>query len=158
MKIIFLDIDGVIATTKQFLLSKKSKTYIKEYDVYPFDKGCVEILNEIIDRTDAQIIISSDWQMYYNLDQLKDIFKINGVSRLPLDVTGLEGDEILIEEERAYNIKNYYMKNQKLIDKYVVIDDLSLHNYIPESNFFQTKPDEGLKQCDLKNKIIKFLI
>lgn len=47
MKIIFLDIDGVISTEKSH---------------YTLDKDACDLLGKIIDATDANIVISSSWR------------------------------------------------------------------------------------------------
>ena len=47
MKIIFLDIDGVISTEKSH---------------YALDKDACDLLGKIIDATDAKIVISSSWR------------------------------------------------------------------------------------------------
>ena len=47
MKIIFLDIDGVISTEKSH---------------YALDKDACNLLGKIIDATDAKIVISSSWR------------------------------------------------------------------------------------------------
>lgn len=52
MKIIFLDIDGVLNSEEWF---KKRKNY-------DIDPEKVELLKEIVDRTGAQIVLSSTWR------------------------------------------------------------------------------------------------
>ena len=61
MKIIFLDIDGVLCTAKSVGLLK---TNIDGRLAKQFDPDCVVRLNHITDATGAQIVISSSWRLY----------------------------------------------------------------------------------------------
>ena len=54
MKVIFLDIDGVLIN-KASLLNVESS--------YVPDEKCVQQLNELINRTDAKIVVSSCWRI-----------------------------------------------------------------------------------------------
>lgn len=53
MKIIFLDIDGVLA------LAFGSMKRNNKWDAYPFDKKAVKVLNKILKETGAEIVLSS---------------------------------------------------------------------------------------------------
>ena len=162
--IIFLDIDGVLATNKQYNLNAVNFMHKNEWAnklkvKYPFDKGCVDIFNEILTETGAEIVLSSDWKYYYTLDQLDIIFKENSVIKSPIDVTT---DDMVsmsyLEKNRAYQIKTYIKTNKN--EKYVIIDDLNLYNFYEslENNFVRTYNSEGLKQLGVNDKIIKLLI
>ena len=159
-KIIFLDIDGVLATVRQFNLNKGAKTYINEYDTYPFDKKCVKIFNEVLERTDAEIVLSSDWQYFYKKKEIDDIFKINEVIKSPIAFTSDLKTKGKIEhpyDNRVYMIKAYHMENQHRISNFVVIDDLDLSGAFGE-NFIYCKSDfEGIKLTGLKDKMINKL-
>jgi histidinol phosphatase-like enzyme len=61
IKFLFLDIDGVINSTKYFdkhprLYAPKTK---KEQDLAEFDKETISLVNQIIEATDCEIVISS---------------------------------------------------------------------------------------------------
>ena len=70
MKYIFLDIDGVLACDAQMYTNakkfQKKREWAKELNVlYPFDPICVKVLNEILEATGAEIILSSDWKKFW---------------------------------------------------------------------------------------------
>ena len=45
---IFLDIDGVLATTHQYYTNRKK--WHEMYDCYRFDEKCVKVFNDIIEK------------------------------------------------------------------------------------------------------------
>jgi hypothetical protein len=165
MKTIFLDIDGVLVTYKQYVMNKKKfqdkNPIAKELNIsYPFDPKCVKIFNEILDETGANIVLSSDWKELFNLKELDKIFKFNGVNKSPIDVTISElasfGNQTM---NRAFQIGEYVTRNN--ITNYVVIDDLNVGKYMvitnEENKFVLTNDFEGIKQLSIKNKIINIL-
>lgn len=161
-KIIFLDIDGVLATEKEYFRVRRKLW--KKYDIanklqipYPFNEGCVKILNYIIKETDAELVITSDWRIHWTLEELCEIFKFNGVEKMPIGTTD-KGSLLYtsqLEKERIDQIDEY-IKNNK-IKNYVIIDDLNLNEIIGFNRFVKTNSFEGLKQTNVKEKIIKFL-
>jgi hypothetical protein len=160
MKVIFLDIDGVLATNKEFATNRtkfrEKHLWAKELRVpYGFNKGCVDVFNEILDKTNAEIVISSDWRFHWDLDELDSIFKANGVKKSPMFGTIKNKRKMSseLEDDRVYQINEWIKFNNP--DKWVAIDDMNLSSLGP--NFFRTKGSEGLKQTGLKNKIIKSL-
>jgi hypothetical protein len=76
-KYIFLDIDGVLNTRKSIelpMLDDKN---------HRFDPACVEALNNIIEETDAKIVITSSWRNNLgsdeaNLNWIRNIFYVRG--------------------------------------------------------------------------------
>ena len=162
---IFLDLDGVLATHKQYMMNRKKfwdkNPIAKELRIpYPFDPKCVKIFNEILDETGADIVLSSDWKYHWNLVYLDKIFKFNGVNKSPIDTTINEGVSFSnITKNRAYEIGEYIQRNN--ITNYVVIDDLNISNFMSitgdEDKFVLTNNFEGLKQSNIKEKIIKIL-
>lgn len=164
MKIIFLDIDGVLATHLEY--SRPRHKFQDKYDVartlrvpYPFNAKCVEIFNEILEKTGAEIVLSSDWRMHWDLEELDQIFKLNGVIKSPIDVTHQYKRKMSssLEDDRGHQILTWIEKNNP--DIWVAIDDLKIWSFDPEylDKFFLTRDQEGLKQLSLKDKIIKKL-
>ncbi len=151
-----MDIDGVLATVKQYNLTNQSKTWLQKYNVYPFDPKCVKIFNEILEKVDADIIISSDWRVEFTLEELADIFKINGVIRPPMGVTPQYPTSMShYSKNRAGEIMKYVTDN-KIGKNWIAIDDLNLNLWLDE-HFFMCKSEwEGIKQSGLKQKILNY--
>lgn len=157
MKILFLDIDGVL-NSKQWHNSDNCKAFgtsVKRF----FDPVRVEYLNRIVTETETRIIISSSWRIIRSLQNLQDLFK-------SIDFTGriLGKTEILSTFEpdtpnlRGVEIKNWIKDNQKHFKtpiKYVILDDEDDFLKEQKKYFFQTNPDIGL-DISTTEKIIAF--
>jgi len=162
MKVIFLDIDGVLATSKEFFRNtgkfwEKNPAMAELKVPYPWNEECVEILNDILDKTNAVIVLSSDWKLHWSIDDLKGIFTWNKVKKYPIAVTVRDMfAEPELEKERVYEIMDYVRSMN--IENYIVIDDMNLGQFMDDkSKFVRTISGQGLKQTGLKEKIIKKL-
>jgi hypothetical protein len=174
MKIVFLDHDGVMCLSTEWggRMKKIKKWKLDNPDcngyvndpLIPahvkmdnFNTKAVKILNEILELTDAEIVVSSDWKLHNTLEQLQDMFKEYGVIKSPIDVTP---DKILkkmsdLESNRVSEI-NEWLINHPEVTHWVAIDDLDLSE-LP--NFVHTKKmKEGIKQSGIKEQILKFLL
>lgn len=154
---IFLDFDDVMATTSQYYGKKRHPIF---NTVYPFDPKCVKVLNSIIEIVNPIIICSSDWKLHFNIETLNHLFEWNGVNGKITDVTSsLWGNGFTklsqLDECRATEIKLFADKNN--ITNFVAIDDLNLFNWLPDNFVHCTRPNEGIKQSGVKDKIIKIL-
>jgi len=155
---LFLDIDGVLATTHQYLTNRKK--WNPEYNRYKFDEGCVKVFNQILEKHPMTIVISSDWKLNYSLEALNRIFEINNVKAKVLDITpNLWGVEYFslsqLEECRSREIIKYVMENQ--IKKFWAIDDLDLSKWLPDNFIHTPRANEGIKQSGIKDKIYKLI-
>jgi len=139
---IFLDIDGVLATNQA---PKISKSLWYNERAYPFNKHCVNILNQILEKTNAELILSSDWRRVFDLNELDKIFKFNKVVKSPIAITS-------ILFNRDNEIREYMMVNK--LSKFVIIDDSLLVGY--KERLIKTNPEKGLQMEHLR-KIIKLL-
>lgn len=199
MKVIFLDNDGVICLGQQHggrfkkqkkwegrKLSMKPQEIPIEYRFDDFDKGAVKVLNEILEQTGAEIVVSSDWKKHANLQELGDYYESQGIIKRPIDMTELfhytnwyaEGfipkdfpwyrmDSL--EQERHFEIK-YWLENHPEATHWVAVDDLNMGIHIENSTYGPHDRDwglenfvwtprlfEGIKQTGIKDKIIKYL-
>lgn len=67
-KIIFLDFDGVLVTDRSQMQHWEANGIVRDSHGALFDTGCVKCLKEIIDTTDADIVVSSTWKMEMGLE------------------------------------------------------------------------------------------
>lgn len=162
MKVIFLDIDGVLNTgiyaihyfdiCKHFGLSRKGAKDLRhglrdEFGSH-FDNRCVQLLEYIIEETGAKIVISSTWRGSGE-EVMKSLWEKR---KLPGEVIGIT--PFLNNSDRGYEIERWLKYNE--VDNYVIIDDDS--DMLPEQSdsFVQTDGEYGLTLKDA-NKVIDIL-
>lgn len=155
MKVIFLDHDGVICLSSEHGSRFKKKTKFDK-----LNKKAVKVLNEILEKTDAEIVVSSDWRLHATLQELQDLYKEEGIIKIPMGVTteykpSKMGDLYDLEYRRIREI-NMFMKSHPEIENWVAVDDLEM--FALGDNFVHCpKRLEGIKQLGIKEKIIKIL-
>lgn len=139
MKILFLDIDGVLCLPQQYGSRFKKRTTFDSWDA-----KCVRALNQIIETADCELVISSDWREHASLGTIQDLFSDRGVVKTPIAYTQIIG-------KREFEIHNYLINNT--VSSWCAVDDLNLEL----SNFVRTKEMTGIKPPHIKEKIIKLL-
>ncbi len=123
IKLIVLDIDGVLNSTK-FM------QYCHDNGVDPddqIDPKAVALINELVKKTGAKIVISSCWRLPFvdsnNLDGLKEILVTrNGISD---DIIGMTPDGFVTNcrKIRGDEIQTWLDDCGLDIDSFVIIDD-----------------------------------
>lgn len=127
MKIIFLDIDGVLNDEQTFI---DIHNYWEEtgYRKLEIDINMVKRLKKIIDATDAKVVLSSSWRFGWDLiadgnciprvkqdKELNDILLYHGIkvySKTGRSKDGQRGKEI-----------SEWLDNHSGIESFVIIDD-----------------------------------
>jgi HAD domain in Swiss Army Knife RNA repair proteins len=190
MKVIFLDHDGVICLSTEWggrykkqakwggrKLSMSNREIPVEYRFDNYNKKAVKILNEILEKTGAEIVISSDWKLHGTLEELGNYYESQGIIKRPIDVTPNLGkctwynDKVWIwsprwdlEMTRVIEIKQY-LHDHPEVTHWVSIDDLDMGKNGESwkdwglDNFVLTPMgNEGIKQSGIKEKILSFLM
>lgn len=119
VKIIFLDIDGVM-NSRQFYLSFEEGEMIP-----PVDPICVKNLRMLVERTGAGIVLSSSWRGGWE-PRREDTMEY---TLLLVDALALEGLEIsdktifLDDEKREAEVRHYLRHAPEKVEGYVILDD-----------------------------------
>jgi len=147
MKVIFLDVDGVLNTPK----------LIKKFGFDFIDHILVALVARIVRETDAKIVLSSTWRV-----QEKD--KSVAIQSLAQHNLELHDCTPIIErgvgawEEggwvRRHEEIQEWLKQNPNVQKFAIIDDLD--DACIEGSFFQTEEDVGLT-VEIAEKIIEHL-
>jgi hypothetical protein len=164
-------------------LSMTGREIPLEYRFDNFDKKAIKILNEILEEIGAEIVVSSDWRFHANLEELGEYYLSQGIIKKPIGVTDMFKDifpsewsqlrfRADLELERSMEIQ-HWVDNHSEITNWVAIDDLDMSvQFLGDrfsardgsdskpglTNFVHTpRSSEGIKQCGIKEKIIKFL-
>ena len=189
MKVIFLDLDGTICLSNNW--GGRSKKWAKYRSENPetskfindapvevrfddFDKKAIKVLNEILEETGAEIVVSSDWRCHANLEELGEYFLSQGILKKPVGVTKMLGQcnqpenypwlrKWDVEQSRSLEILQYLFDHPE-VTQWVAVDDLDMGKNGEEwkdwglDNFVLTPSrTEGIKQSGIKEKIIKIL-
>lgn len=126
MKIIFLDIDGVLNnmnyTIYIFEMLGRDKAYeIMHNDLDIFDPISLDLLCKLIEhfKDDIKIVLSSTWRLNQKgIDKVKEKIFNNLGYEIPFDVTKRHKDMI-----RGFEIEEYLIRNKMLSSNYIIIDD-----------------------------------
>ncbi|QJI52419.1 hypothetical protein [Psychrobacillus phage Perkons] len=112
MKLIFLDIDGVMNSG----FSKRSDKHFS----LAFDDNAVTNLKQILERTGAMIVVSSTWRLGEAIKSLKeDIFIHYGLDKYIVGVTPYYQETI-----RGLEIADYLAhQHNQVIESFVILDD-----------------------------------
>jgi hypothetical protein len=193
MKILFLDHDGVICLStewggrfkKQRESGRKLTQSINSLPVVArfdnFNKEAIDILNEILEETNVEIVVSSDWKRWATVEEMGEYYESQGLKKKPIGFTKyLQDCEVPqnfpwsrtydLEQSRSLEIKQY-LKDNPEITHWVAVDDLNMG--IPQANEtwgqivmdwgltnFVLTPNgiEGIKQLGIKENILKYLL
>jgi hypothetical protein len=197
MKILFLDHDGVICLSnnwgsryqkqKKWGDRKLSMNLLEiplEYRFDNFDKKAVKVLNSILEETGAEIVVSSDWKRWANVEEMGEYYEQQGIIKKPIDFTPNLNecnwhDDFYVngfpwsrqwdlEQCRCIEIRQYLI-NHPEVTHWVAVDDLRMgkngiafnmefeHDWGLDNFVHTPKGDEGIKQLGIKEKILKFL-
>ena len=135
MKIIFLDVDGVLnnSTWAKRMIDEGVRVYAEDI----LEDRAIELLKQIVDATGADVVISSTWRgdpvaMDHLLIQLNahGIWPIGATPRTNL--------------KRGDDISQWLEKNDGYVDAYVILDDDS-DMTVHMDHLVQTSFEHGLR-------------
>lgn len=159
MKIIFLDIDGVLNNTDALEAERCSMgegMWRGELtcEASGFDPENVKQLKRVLEIVPAHIVISSSWRRLHTLDQLRTVFENWGISRdrilgaTPQTRSGHRGKEISLWIKM-------FTRNGRKIKNWAIVDDDT--DFLPEQPLFRTSFQKGLTE-NIANDLIEWLI
>lgn len=170
MKIIFLDIDGVLNTINTFRLRKEEYKKTGKY-ILAIDECRVGYLKRIIDESEAKIVLTSAWRRDFikkenkiiaveeNAKKLQELFLKYDIEIY--DIVSVDyGDR-----NREQQIKEWLEKRDD-IDNYIIIDDelctyKDLANRVIKTKFMNSNIEDetglGLSEnhIDIAIKLLK---
>jgi hypothetical protein len=132
--VVFLDIDGVLAP-------------IRRWDRYgDLDPACIQVLNEIVMRGEAGVVVSSTWRYGRTIAELQAMLDAEGFAGRVLDKTptGAAGTD------RGDEIAAWLAAHP--VEGYVIIDDHADMGAL-RPRLVQTHPAQGLQPADAPRAI-----
>ena len=149
MKVIFLDIDGVM-NNNPFIVKTQHEEGFQAY-MSKFDPGCVKNLNRILDAVpDAKIVVSSSWRLHYKTNSsLRRLLMENGIDAGRfVGVTPKRG----VHPEARGNEIELWLREHDIVESLVILDDDSdMAHLLPR--LVQTDIESGLTEKDADKAI-----
>lgn len=150
MKVIFLDVDGVL-NNETLAAEIGWGGHFEEYEEATRDRirwfqKSVDNLRSIVEETDSQIVISSTWRVHFSVKKFKEMFAVYGWDNAPvIDRTPIT------RKSRGIEINRWLVDHK--VEGYVIIDDYP--DFLPEQNshFVETDPNIGLTDDDTHRAI-----
>ncbi len=146
-KIIFLVFDGVLNSDSNYRrLQMEGKLTRDEFGTL-FDPKCVERLNEIIQSTQAQIVVSSSWRYVHDIATIRTMWKKR---KLPGTLESYTPTDLIIDptENFAKGMEiGQWLKRSNLDEdncRYVIIDDEQQFYSFQQPYFICTTPRNWL--------------
>lgn len=136
MKVIFLDIDGVL----------NNSTLLYHYGSEFIDGDMTELFAKIVLSTEAKVVLSSSWRLEdWSRKMVEEA----------LDVYGVEIMDITPSMPRVRRCREIarWLKEHSEVDEYAIIDDDPNAGVGMEFNFFMTDPEKGLDMKTAKSVI-----
>lgn len=140
MSSIFLDIDGVLNSTRSVVASRNTE-YVSytERHYAELDPVAVNLIRKLVDKTNASIIISSSWRILYKEVQFfRDLFNYFGWSSAPVVGLTPRTDSSF----RGQEIQQYIDCDDFFSAPYVIFDDDG--DFYEHQPLIRTDPKIGL--------------
>lgn len=143
-KLIFLDIDGVL-NCNDTINKPRWKDNEEGQKNYFLDEDLIQLLNYVIKRTGAKVVVSSTWRKLYEQEHLQTILEDYGFEGEIIGMTGACCSGI-----RGVEILNYVKENDGQLghysdfNSYVILDDDSDMLIWQKDNFVNTDGRVGL--------------
>jgi hypothetical protein len=133
-RVVFLDIDGVLAP-------------IRRWDRYgDLDPACIQVLNEIVTRGGADVVVSSTWRYGKSIAELQTMLDAQGFTGRVLDTTPTGAPGADRGEEIAAWLAAHAVRGYVIIDDHADMGDL-------RTRLVQTHPAQGQQPADARHAI-----
>lgn len=155
-KVVFLDIDGVLNSN---LWNESHQREISDGTLIDMEK--IRLLSKLIQSTNSKIILHSGWKYWFDSD-LKPLCREAENLRSLLEKEGLTIADITpdhateeIKKSRKFSLVKAdemlaWLAEHKDVEKWIVIDDLDLHNTEIELHQIKTDQSIGLTTEDVR--------
>lgn len=180
MKVIFLDIDGVLNSNDWYVYRRDAiemDDVNAQYPFYEFDPRAIEHLNRIIAETGAKIVVSSSWRSGETNESLQFLFDRVGIKGEVIGTTPHLWCKKPYEDHDGYTIPrgceiDWWLDNhgnfqrinwskeeqakyeeKSIVKNYVILDDDSDMLYGQREHFIKTSQMKGLTAKDAKRAI-----
>lgn len=139
MKVIFLDIDGVLNSRAY----DRKRNWNEQTDI---DETRLPFVKKIVDETGAKIVLSSTWREHWSIDpglcDSDGVYINNSFAKYGLEIYGKTPD-LGRNFDRPDEIKAWLDSTKENIESFVIIDDYRYGWGKLSDNFVKTNPNFG---------------
>ena len=146
MKVVFLDIDGVL----------NSEDYVYSYREYgiAIDPTRMVLLKQIIDETNAKIVLSTSWREHWEKTP-------NECGKIGLQINSIFSQYNLEILDKTPNLRTrreqeiwYWLNKHPQVKNFIVLDDMFLCAEFLDGHFIKTSNHfDGLDEADVEKAI-----
>lgn len=141
MKVIFLDIDGVLNHEAFFL------AHADEMEDHPVDPACVRRVKEIVDAAGAKIVLTSSWRLGWsrNPDEMDEMCQKLAELLAEYGLEIYDKTDWLQNGERGLEIRRWIRRADDPVEGFVIIDDNDFHwkRYRLDRYWIRTSFEDG---------------
>jgi len=131
MKVLFLDIDGVLNSTRTAIAYKRYP-FNFDGDMHMFDEVAIRLIQKLCEETSAVVCVSSTWRGHFTDQEISEGLSIPVVGHTPL-----------LYKNRGYEIQEWLDKHPD-VTEWAIVDDNSDMLESQKDHFVQTDGREGL--------------
>ena len=147
--VIFLDLDGVLNSHRYLYVTPKPWDGM-EYEGnehLQLDPVAIDRLNQIIEATQAVVVVSSSWRHGHSRERLQEMLEARGFTGEVIDVTPDDsrldrGDEIAL-----------WLADHPDVERYVVLDDDADDTVVMKKHLVKTSFHTGLLDCHVSEAV-----
>jgi hypothetical protein len=162
LKILFLDHYGVMRlSTIETVRTQHSLPDAAEFVgtdsgyFSNFDPDAVNVLNQILDQTGAEIVVSSDWKLKTSIEGMCEFYQAQGIKKMPIDYTAWLPGPTVYHEQRANEITAWLQQHPETT-QWAAIDDLYMGTWL--TNFVWAKNVHlGINDITVQQQLLEYL-
>lgn len=163
MKLIFLDIDGVLNSdawdqTDRYKIETAGMSDVEIMLIAHhthLDPKALNLINDLVNRSGAEVIISSTWRTKYKPDVLTDMMQKRGATFVIKDSTPILFGRMSERIPRGKEISTYIDSLDERPESFVILDDRSDMIYL-QNSLVLTDIRFGITMADVE-KALKIL-
>ena len=138
MRVLFLDIDGVLNSRSYVERASWDPPLGSRDDLHILDPAAIALLNTVLAATGAVVVISSSWRVTYALDAFQSMFEQRGFTGRVVDVTPQ-----LPGRQRSREIAAWLEATPNVVT-FAIVDDIDDAGVGYAEQFVQTTFESGL--------------
>lgn len=156
MKLLFLDIDGVLNSGRWFHETVDQRKYSLEIGEsmmarHPIDAEAVVRLNRICSATGAKVVISSTWRKFDDSYELEQVLRHYGFTGVVVGATPVLDTRTCVAGRtihRGYEIENWLSGLYGHVQQYCILDDDDDMLGSQQPNYVRTFFETGLTDIE----------